>query len=185
MVLNRAEVIGRLGADVTVNHLTTGGRVANMSIATDESYVDRDGQKVDKTEWHRVVTFQPGLVDMLEKHARKGRLVYVSGKLQTRRYRKEGEESDRFSTEVLLAPGRPDPVPGAAQRRQRRWRAGRRGHSRVRGGARRPGGLFRYPILTADRPAPLAGSRPNSGRGSAICHAARPSLTLPHPRSKR
>ncbi len=68
--LNRAEVIGRLGADVTVNHLTTGGRVANMSIATDESYVDRDGQKVDKTEWHRVVTFQPGLVDMLENHSR-------------------------------------------------------------------------------------------------------------------
>ena len=103
--LNRAEVIGRLGADVTVNHLTTGGRVANMSIATDESYVDRDGQKVDKTEWHRVVTFQPGLVDMLERHARKGRLVYVSGKLQTRRWRKDGEDSDRFSTEVLLAPG--------------------------------------------------------------------------------
>ncbi len=103
--LNRAEVIGRLGADVTINHLTTGGRVANMSIATDESYVDRDGQKVDKTEWHRVVTFQPGLVDMLEKHARKGRLVYVSGKLQTRRWRKDGEDADRFSTEVLLAPG--------------------------------------------------------------------------------
>ena len=103
--LNRAEVIGRLGADATINHLTTGGRVANMSIATDESYVDRDGQKVDKTEWHRAVTFQPGLVDMLEKHARKGRLVYVSGKLQTRRWRKDGEDSDRFSTEVLLAPG--------------------------------------------------------------------------------
>ncbi len=103
--LNRAEVIGRLGADVTVNHLVSGGRVANMSIATDESYVDRDGQKVDKTEWHRVVTFQPGLVDMLEKHARKGRLVYVSGKLQTRRWRKDEEDSDRFSTEILLAPG--------------------------------------------------------------------------------
>ena len=103
--LNRAEVIGRLGADVTVNHLVSGGRVANMSIATDESYVDRDGQKVDKTEWHRVVTFQPGLVNMLEKHARKGRLVYVSGVLQTRRWRKDGEESDRFSTEIRLAPG--------------------------------------------------------------------------------
>ena len=104
--LNRAEVIGRLGADVTVNHLTTGGRVANMSIATDESYLDRNaGERVEKTEWHRVVTFQPGLVDMLEKHARKGRLVYVSGKLQTRRWRKDGEESDRFSTEILLAPG--------------------------------------------------------------------------------
>ena len=104
--LNRAEVIGRLGADVTVNHLTTGGRVANMSIATDESYLDRNGgDRVEKTEWHRVVTFQPGLVDMLEKHARKGRLVYVSGKLQTRRWRKDGEDSDRFSTEILLAPG--------------------------------------------------------------------------------
>ena len=105
--LNRAEVIGRLGADVTVNHLVSGGRVANMSIATDESYLDRNGggERVEKTEWHRVVTFQPGLVDMLEKHARKGRLVYVSGKLQTRRWRKDGEDSDRFSTEILLAPG--------------------------------------------------------------------------------
>jgi len=104
--LNRAEVIGRLGADVTINHLTSGGRVANMSIATDEGYLDRStGQRVDRTEWHRVVTFQPGLVDMLEKHATKGRLVYVSGVLQTRRYRKDGEDTDRFSTEIRLAPG--------------------------------------------------------------------------------
>ena len=104
--LNRAEVIGRLGADVTVNHLTTGGRVANLSIATDEGYLDRNsGDRIEKTEWHRVVSFQPGLIDMLERHAKKGRLVYVSGKLQTRRWRKDGEESDRFSTEILLAPG--------------------------------------------------------------------------------
>ena len=105
--LNRAEVIGRLGADVVINHLVSGGRVANMSIATDESYLDRSGggERIEKTEWHRIVTFQPGLVDMLERHAKKGRLVYVSGKLQTRRWRKEGEESDRFSTEILLAPG--------------------------------------------------------------------------------
>ena len=103
--LNRAEVIGRLGADVTVNHLVSGGRVANLSIATDESYIDRNGERVDKTEWHRVVTFQPGLVDMLVKNAKKGRLVYVAGKMQTRRWRKEGEDSDRFSTEILLVPG--------------------------------------------------------------------------------
>ena len=104
--LNRAEVIGRLGADVTVTHLQSGGRVANMSIATDESYLNRQtGERVDKTEWHRVVTFQDGLIDMLEKHARKGRLVYVGGKMQTRRWRKDGEESDRFSTEILLVPG--------------------------------------------------------------------------------
>ncbi|MXW92481.1 MAG: single-stranded DNA-binding protein [Rhodospirillaceae bacterium] len=104
--LNRVELIGRLGADVAVNHLTSGGRVANLSIATDESYLNKQtGERVDKTEWHRIVTFQDGLVSMLEKHARKGRLVYIDGKLQTRRWRKDGEESDRFSTEILLVPG--------------------------------------------------------------------------------
>ena len=104
--LNRAEIIGRLGADVTVNHLTSGGRVANLSIATDESYINKQtGERVDKTEWHRIVTFQDGLIDMFEKHARKGRLVYVAGKLQTRRWSKPGEDGDRFSTEILLVPG--------------------------------------------------------------------------------
>ena len=103
---NYAELVGRLGADVTVNHLASGGRVANLSIATDESFIDRkSGQKVDKTEWHRVVTFQDGLITMLEKHAVKGRLVYVDGKLQTRRWSKPGEDGDRFSTEILLVPG--------------------------------------------------------------------------------
>ena len=104
--LNRAEVIGRLGADVVINHLTNGGRVANMSIATDEGYLDKNsGNRVDKTEWHRVVTFQNGLIDMLDKNARKGRLVYVAGKMQTRRWKKDGEDSERFSTEILLVPG--------------------------------------------------------------------------------
>ena len=104
--LNRAEVIGRLGADATINHLASGGRVANISIATDESYIDRQsGERVDRTEWHRAVTFQNGLIDMLEKHAKKGRLVYIAGKLQTRKWRKDGEDSDRFSTEILLVPG--------------------------------------------------------------------------------
>ena len=104
--LNSAQIIGRLGADVAINHLTSGGRVANMSVATDESYIEKQsGSRIDKTEWHRVVTFQNGLIDMLEKHAKKGRLVYVAGKLQTRKWRKDGEDSDRFSTEILLVPG--------------------------------------------------------------------------------
>ena len=104
--LNRVELIGRLGADVTVNQLMSGGRVANLSIATDESYINKQtGDKVDKTEWHRVVTFQDGLIDMFQKHATKGRLVYIDGKLQTRRWSKPGEDGDRFSTEILLVPG--------------------------------------------------------------------------------
>ena len=78
--LNNAQLIGRLGADATISHLTNGGRVANVSIATDESYLNKNsGDKVDRTEWHRIVTFQDGLVEMMEKHAKKGRLVYVSG----------------------------------------------------------------------------------------------------------
>ena len=104
--LNKVQIIGRLGADVTVNALQSGGRVANMSVATDESFRDRQGgSRVDRTEWHRVVTFQDGLIEMLERHARKGRLVYVEGKLQTRRWKKAGEETERSATEILLVPG--------------------------------------------------------------------------------
>ena len=103
---NHAELVGRLGADVVVNHLASGGRVANLSIATDESFISRQsGEKVDRTEWHRVVTFQDGLIDMLQRHAKKGRLIHVEGKMQTRRWRKDGEDSDRFSTEIIVVPG--------------------------------------------------------------------------------
>ena len=129
--LNRAEVIGRLGADVTINHLASGGRVANLSIATDESYIDRQsGDRIDRTEWHRVVTFQNGLVDMFEKHAKKGRLVYVAGKLQTRKWRKDGEESgpvlDRDPAGARWARS----VPGQAQRHRRLQRQRRPGVQR-------------------------------------------------------
>ena len=66
--------------------------------------VDKNtGERRDRTQWHKVVTFQPGLVGMFEKHARKGRLVFIQGKLQTRKWRKDGEDSDRSSTEILLA----------------------------------------------------------------------------------
>ena len=103
--LNRAEVIGRLGDEVTITPLSSGGRVANLSIATDESYIDKQsGKRVDRTEWHRVVTFQDGIITMLDKHARKGRLVYVAGKLQTRKYRKTGDNLDRFATEIIVVP---------------------------------------------------------------------------------
>ena len=104
--LNSAQIIGRLGADAAISNLASGGRVANISVATDESFLDRtSGERIDRTEWHRIVTFQGGLVDMLEKHAKKGRLVYIAGKLQTRKWRKEGEDSDRYSTEIILVPG--------------------------------------------------------------------------------
>ncbi len=70
-----------------------------------ETVDKQTGERVEKTEWHRLVTFQDGLIDMLERHAKKGRLVHVEGKLQTRRWKKDGEDSDRFSTEILIVPG--------------------------------------------------------------------------------
>ena len=104
--LNRVELIGRLGADAEIVTLSNGTKIAKLRIATDESYVSKQsGQRVDAQEWHQVVTFQPGLVSMFEKHGRKGRLVFVQGKLQTRRWRKDGEETDRFTTEIMVIPG--------------------------------------------------------------------------------
>ena len=119
--INRAQIIGRLGADVVVNHLASGGRVANLSIATDESYINRQtGEKVDKTEWHRVVAFQDGLIDMFERHAVKGRLVYVEGKLQRDAALVEArEDGDRFSTEILAGARRAGAVPRPAERQRR------------------------------------------------------------------
>ena len=103
--LNKAQLIGRLGADAVVNTLTNGGRVANLSVATDEGYLSKNsGERVDKTEWHRVVTFQDGMVTTLEKHAKKGRLVYVEGKLQTRKWT-DANGNERYSTEILVVPG--------------------------------------------------------------------------------
>jgi len=103
--LNKVMLIGRLGADAVVNSLTNGGRVANISVATDEGYISKDsGERVDKTEWHRVVTFQDGMVTTLEKHATKGRQVYVEGKLQTRKWT-DAQGNERYSTEILIVPG--------------------------------------------------------------------------------
>ena len=103
---NYVELIGRLGRDAEIHDLATSGRVANLSVATDEGYFSRQsGEWVDRVEWHRVVTFQDGLIERLEEQATKGRLVLVEGKLQTRSYRKEGEDTERYSTEVLVVPG--------------------------------------------------------------------------------
>ena len=138
--LNRAEIIGRLGADVTVNHLTSGGRVANLSVATDESYINKQtGERVDKTEWHRIVTFQDGLIDMFEKHAKKGRLVYVAGKLQTRRWSKPGEDGDRFSTRDPARARWACPVPGQAERQRRAGGRGPGARERLGDAGRRHG----------------------------------------------
>ena len=102
---NYVELIGRLGRDAEIHELRGGGKVANLSVATDEGYFSkRTGEWVDAVEWHRAVTFQEGLIERLEQHATKGRLVLVEGKLQTRTFT-TGEGDERSATEILVVPG--------------------------------------------------------------------------------
>ena len=96
--MNKAILIGRLGQDPKVAYAQTGTTIANFSIATDESYTDRDGNKVDKAEWHRIVTFEKQ-ADFCANYLTKGRLVLVEGSLQTRKWQDQ-EGQDRYTTEI-------------------------------------------------------------------------------------
>ena len=101
--LNKVTLIGCLGKDPEIRAFTNGGKVANFSIATSESWKDKaTGEKKERTEWTRIAVFNPHLVDVCEKYLRKGNLVYVEGSLQTRKYEKDGREV--YTTEVVLRP---------------------------------------------------------------------------------
>lgn len=99
--LNRVSLIGNCGADPEIRSVGD-GRVANLRIATSESWKDKNtGEKKERTEWHSVVVWNDGLVGVIEKYVSKGSKVYVEGELQTRKWQdKDGK--DRYSTEVVL-----------------------------------------------------------------------------------
>jgi len=100
--VNKVILIGNLGKDPEVRRTTSGDPVVNLSIATSESWRDKQsGERKEKTEWHRVVIFNKNLADVAEKYLRKGSKVYVEGQLQTRKWTdKDGAE--KYSTEVVL-----------------------------------------------------------------------------------
>ncbi|WP_192843511.1 single-stranded DNA-binding protein [Aureimonas sp. N4] len=100
--MNKITIAGRVGQDVEIRS-TANGRVAILSVATDEGYKDREtGDWVERTQWHRVVSYQNGLIDMLERHGRKGRSVAVSGTMIYREWTREGESSPRISPEIQV-----------------------------------------------------------------------------------
>lgn len=104
--VNKAILIGHLGRDPEVRTTSSGGRVANFSLATSESWTDkRTGLRNERTEWHRVVAFSEGLVDVVERYLRKGAQVYVEGQLQTREWT-DRDGGKRYTTEVVLSPYR-------------------------------------------------------------------------------
>lgn len=97
--VNKVILIGNLGKDPEVRHLDNGASVANFSIATTETYKDRNsGERVDQTEWHNIVLWR-GLAEVAEKYLKKGDSVYIEGKLRTRSWEKDGVT--RYTTEVV------------------------------------------------------------------------------------
>lgn len=104
MDVNKAIIIGNVGADPEIRNFQDGGRVANLSVATNRSWKDKNtGERKTKTEWHRVVVRAPGLVDIVEKFVRKGSKLYLEGSIETRKWQ-DKEGNDRYSTEINLLP---------------------------------------------------------------------------------
>jgi single-strand DNA-binding protein len=100
--VNKVILVGNLGADPEIRSLNSGDRVANLRIATSETWRDRaTGERREKTEWHRVVIFNDNIVKVAEQYLRKGAKVYIEGALQTRKYQDQSG-AERFSTEIVI-----------------------------------------------------------------------------------
>ena len=100
--VNKVILVGNLGADPEVRTLPSGNKVVNLSVATSDSWRDKNsGERKEKTEWHRVVIFSEGLARVAEQYLRKGSKVYLEGALQTRKWQDQSG-ADRYSTEIVL-----------------------------------------------------------------------------------
>ena len=99
--VNKVILVGNLGADPEARSLPSGGEVVNLRVATSENWKDRDGNRQERTEWHRVVIFNENLGRVAKQYLRKGSKVYLEGQLQTRKWQ-DNNGQDRYSTEVVL-----------------------------------------------------------------------------------
>ena len=101
--LNKVQLIGRLGADPDIKQMVNGKNVARLSLATSQSWKDKNtGEKKEKTEWHRIVIFNDGLINVVKQYLKKGANVYVEGQLSTRKWKDEATGQDKYSTEIVL-----------------------------------------------------------------------------------
>ncbi|MGV3512919.1 MAG: single-stranded DNA-binding protein [Novosphingobium sp.] len=100
--VNKVILVGNLGADPEIKSFQNGGRIANLRIATSESWKDRaTGEKKERTEWHSVVINSDGLVGVVERFLRKGSKVYIEGQLRTRKWQDQSG-NDRYTTEISV-----------------------------------------------------------------------------------
>ena len=101
--VNKVLLIGRLGADPEIKQMINGKSVARLSLATSQSWKDKNtGEKKEKTEWHRIVVFNEGLVNVVQQYLKKGAQVYIEGQLSTRKWKDEKSGQDKYSTEVII-----------------------------------------------------------------------------------
>jgi single-strand DNA-binding protein len=101
--INKVILVGNLGKDPEVRSMQDGSKVASFSLATSEYWKDKvSGERKDKTEWHRIVVFNPNLSEICEKYLHKGSKVYVEGQLQTRKWQDQ-TGNDKFTTEIVLS----------------------------------------------------------------------------------
>ena len=101
--LNKVLLIGRLGADPEIKQMVNGKSVARLSLATSQSWKDKNtGEKKEKTEWHRIVVFNEGLVNVVQQYLKKGAQVYIEGQLSTRKWKDEKSGQDKYSTEIII-----------------------------------------------------------------------------------
>ena len=101
--LNKVLLIGRLGADPEIKQMVNGKSVARLSLATSQTWKDKNsGEKKEKTEWHRIVVFNEGLVNVVQQYLKKGAQVYVEGQLSSRKWKDEQSGQDKYTTEILI-----------------------------------------------------------------------------------
>ena len=101
--LNKVLLIGRLGADPEIKQMVNGKSVARLSLATSNTWKDKNtGERKEKTEWHRVVVFNEGLINVIQQYVKKGAQVYIEGQLTTRKWNDEKSGQDKYSTEIVL-----------------------------------------------------------------------------------
>jgi single-strand DNA-binding protein len=100
-MLNVCNFIGNVGADPEIRSTQNGGKIANLRLAVSEKWKDRNGERQEKTEWVSVVVFSDGLVGVIERYISKGSKLFVSGKMQTRKWTDQNG-NDRYSTEIVL-----------------------------------------------------------------------------------
>ena len=99
--INKVILVGNLGRDPEVRHTASGAKIVHLSVATSDVWKDKNGERQEKTEWHRVVIFNSNLADFAERTLKKGSKVYVEGSLQTRKFQ-DASGQEKFSTEVIL-----------------------------------------------------------------------------------